>query len=183
MMDFFSRKIGYRYPWPKYAQICVDEYNWGGMEHTSATTLNLGTLHDERAHLDVSSDNLVAHELAHQWWGDLLTCKDWGELWLNESFATYFATLWTEHDLGWDEAVWARQNEANDYLREDARYRRSIVNYRYNTPEQMFDGHSYPKGGRVLHMLRGELGEEAFWRGIETAIFKSISIAPWKQPT
>lgn len=170
MMDFFSRKIGYRYPWPKYAQICVDEYNWGGMEHTSATTLNLGTLHDERAHLDVSSDNLVAHELAHQWWGDLLTCKDWGELWLNESFATYFATLWTEHDLGWDEAVWARHNEANDYLREDARYRRSIVNYRYNSPEQMFDGHSYPKGGRVLHMLRGELGEEAFWRGIQRYI-------------
>ncbi|MEY4179048.1 MAG: Aminopeptidase, partial [Planctomycetota bacterium] len=82
MMSFFSRKIGYRYPWPKYAQICVDEYSWGGMEHTSATTLNLGTLHDDQAHLDISSDNLIAHELAHQWWGNVVTCKDWGELWL-----------------------------------------------------------------------------------------------------
>src|SRR6185503_2396443 len=133
---------------------------------TSATTLTLRTLHDERAHLDVSSDNLVAHELAHQWWGDLLTCKEWGELWLNESFATYFATLWTEHDEGADEAAWDRRQEANSYFGEDARYRRSIVNYRYDDPEVMFDRHSYPKGGRVLHMLRGELGDELFWRAI-----------------
>ena len=166
MLRFFSEKIGYRYPWPKYAQICVDEYGWGGMEHTSATTLNLNTLHDERAHHDISSVNLVAHELAHQWWGDLLTCKDWGELWLNESFATYFATLWTEHDEGADEAAWQRYQEAESYLKEDARYRRSIVSYRYNSPENMFDGHSYPKGGRVLHMLRYELGEEAFWKAM-----------------
>jgi aminopeptidase N len=166
MMQYFSKQIGYRYPWPKYAQICVDEYAWGGMEHTSATTLNLDTLHDERAHEDVSSIGLVAHELAHQWWGDLLTCKDWGELWLNESFATYFATLWTEHDKGWDEATWQRAEEARSYQSEDARYRRSIVNYRYGSPENMFDGHSYPKGGRVLHMLRYELGDEMFWRAI-----------------
>jgi aminopeptidase N len=166
MVQYFSEKIGVRYPWPKYAQICVDEYGWGGMEHTSATTLNLGTLHDERAHLDVSSTGLVAHELAHQWWGDLMTCKDWGELWLNESFATYFATLWTEHDEGWDEAAWERRNEAESYSGEDARYRRSIVNYRYTDPINMFDSHSYPKGSRVLHMLRHELGDDAFWRAI-----------------
>ena len=166
MVAYFSKQIGHRYPWPKYAQICVDEYGWGGMEHTSATTLNLNTLHDERAHLDVNSDGLVSHELAHQWFGDLLTCKDWGELWLNESFATYFATLWTEHDLGWDEAAWEGLADANQYFGEDARYRRPIVSYRYNDPEVMFDSHSYPKGGRVLHMLRHELGDEAFWRAI-----------------
>ncbi|MCH8045118.1 MAG: HEAT repeat domain-containing protein [Planctomycetes bacterium] len=166
MLKFFSQKIGVRYPWPKYAQICVDEYGWGGMEHTSATTLNIGTLHDERAHLDVSSDGLVAHELAHQWFGDLMTCKDWGELWLNESFATYFATLWREHDLGDDEAAWARWGEAESYQKEDKRYRRSIVNYRYNAPGNMFDRHSYPKGARVLHMLRFVLGDELFWKSI-----------------
>ena len=166
MMDFFSKKIGYKYPWPKYAQICVDEYNWGGMEHTSATTLNVSTLHDERAHLDTSSDNLVAHELAHQWFGDLMTCKDWAELWLNESFATYFATLWTEHNEGWDEAAWKRAEEAQNYRKEDKRYRRPIVTYRYNSPANMFDGHSYPKGARVLHMLRFELGDEGFWKAI-----------------
>lgn len=167
MLTYFSDAIGVRYPWPKYAQICVDEYMWGGMEHTSATTLTLRTLHDERAALDVSSDNLVAHELAHQWFGDMLTCKDWGELWLNESFATYFATLWQEHDRGRDEATWTRHNEAESYKNEDRRrYRRPIVTYRYPEPDAMFDRHSYPKGGRVLHMLRYELGDEAFWKAI-----------------
>jgi len=170
MMKYFSEQIGFRYPWPKYAQICVDEYNWGGMEHTSATTLNLETLHDARAHEDVSSIGLVAHELAHQWWGDLVTCKDWGELWLNEGFATYFATLWTEHDEGLDEAAWERRNEAAGYRSEDAGYRRSIVNYRYGKPEQMFDSHSYPKAGRVLHMLRYELGDDLFWRSLNLYI-------------
>lgn len=179
MLKLFTERIGLKYPWPKYAQICVDEYGWGGMEHTSATTLNLSTLHDERAHLDVSSDSLVAHELAHQWWGDLLTCKDWGEIWLNESFATYFATLWTEHDRGADEAAWERAGEADDYFGEE--YRRSIVNYRYNDPSNVFDRHAYPKGGRVLHMLRFELGEEQFWRAIrryaEVNQFRNVETA------
>jgi aminopeptidase N len=167
MMQYFGQKIGVRYPWAKYAQICCDEYG-GGMEHTSATTLTLETLHDEKAHLDVSSDNLVAHELAHQWWGDLLTCKDWAELWLNESFATYFATLWTEYDRGWDEAAYQRYQEAQSYLDEDRQqYRRPIVSYRYQTGWNMFDRHSYPKGARVLHMLRYVLGDEAFWRALK----------------
>lgn len=166
MMDFFSRKIGLKYPWSKYTQICVDEYQWGGMEHTSATTLTMRTLHDERAHLDTSSDNLVAHELIHQWYGDLLTCKDWGEIWLNESFATYFATLWTEEDLGGDEATWARHLEEESYEREDKRYRRSLVNYQYNSPSNVFDGHAYPKGARILHMLRFVLGDEMFWKSL-----------------
>ncbi len=168
MMKFFSEKIDLRYPWSKYTQICVDEYAWGGMEHTTATTLNLGTLHDARAHLDVSSDGLVAHELAHQWWGDLLTCKDWGEIWLNESFATYFTTLWTEHDLGWNQATWDRHREAESYKQEDkSRYRRPIVSYRYSDPSNVFDRHSYPKGARVLHMLRHELGDDLFWKSIQ----------------
>lgn len=181
MLEHFSKKIGYRYPWPKYAQICVDEYNWGGMEHTSATTLNLNTLHSERDHLDFSSENLVAHELAHQWWGDLVTCKDWGELWLNESFATYFATLWTEHNEGWDKATYSRLQEAKSYLGEDQRYRRSLVNYRYDRPESMFDSHSYPKGARILHALRHEVGDEAFWKSlrhyIEVNQFRTVETA------
>jgi aminopeptidase N len=165
MMQYFSEKIGYRYPWEKYTQICVDEYAWGGMEHTSATTLTLRTLHDDRAHLDLQSDGLVAHELAHQWFGDLVTCKDWAEIWLNESFATYFTTLWFEHDRGWDEATWERHREAEEYKGEDKnRYRRPIVSYRYPDADAMFDDHSYPKGGRVLHMLRFVLGDEGFWR-------------------
>lgn len=166
MVQHFSELIGVRYPWPKYTQICCDEYG-GGMEHTSATTLTLGTLHDERAHLDFSSDWLVAHELAHQWWGDLLTCKDWAELWLNESFATFAETIWAEHDQGWDEAVWRRYRQGESYFDEDKNHhRRPIVSYRYEQPWNMFDRHSYPKGGRVLHMLRFVLGDDLFWKAI-----------------
>ncbi len=168
MVEYFSKQIGVRYPWPKYAQICADDFG-GGMENTSATTLPAETLHDERADLDVSSDNdnLIAHELAHQWWGDLVTAKDWAEIWLNESFATYFATLWTEHDLGMDEATWARHKEAEIYLSLDKDlYRRPIVSYTYDEPWGMFDSESYQKGGRVLHMLRFVLGDELFWKSL-----------------
>jgi len=91
-----------------------------------------------------------------------VTMQWWIDLWLNESFATYFATLWTEHDKGWDEAAWDRHEEANSYLGEDARYRRSIVSFRYTSPMDVFDRHAYPKGGRVLHMLRHELGDERY---------------------
>jgi len=167
MIGFFSEQTGYRYPWPGYTQICVDRYVAGGMEHTTATTLTSDTLHDARAHLDHQSDGLVSHELAHQWYGDLITCKDFGELWLNESFATYFATLWIEHDRGADEGLWRRYGEAESYFAEDKdRYRRPIVTYGYEHPRDMFDRHSYPKGARVLHMLRFVLGEERFWRAI-----------------
>jgi len=171
MVEYFSKQIGVRYPWPKYSQTCMEDFG-GGMEHTSATTLTATTLHDERAHLDLNSDNLVSHELAHQWFGDLMTCKDWGETWLNESFATYFATLWTEHDLGWDEAVWARHREEERYKRTDRSYRRPIIGYTYDEPNGMFDDHSYPKGGRVLHMLRFVLGDELFWKAIKHYVEK-----------
>jgi aminopeptidase N len=165
MVEYFSKQIGVRYPWPKYAQVCMEDFS-GGMENTSATTLTVDTLHDERAHADVSSDNLTSHELAHQWFGDLMTCKDWGETWLNESFATYFATLWMEHDLGWDEALWQRHGEEETYMQTDRRYRRPIISYTYDAPSAMFDAHSYPKGGRVLHMLRFVLGDELFWKAV-----------------
>jgi aminopeptidase N len=171
MVEYFSKQIGVRYPWPKYTQTCMEDFG-GGMEHTSATTLTVTTLHDERAHLDLNSDNLVSHELAHQWFGDLMTCKDWGETWLNESFATYFATLWTEHDLGWDEAAWARHNEEETYKRTDQLYRRAIISYTYDDPNGMFDAHSYPKGGRVLHMLRFVLGDDLFWKSIKHYVEK-----------
>ncbi len=104
MIDFFSRKIGYNYPWEKFAQTVVHDFMFGGMENVSAVTLTDWTIHDERAHLTESSDGLVAHELAHQWWGDLLTCRDWSHAWLNEGFATYFDILFEEYDKGHDEA-------------------------------------------------------------------------------
>jgi aminopeptidase N len=137
------------------------------MENTSATTQTDRTLHDERAHLDFSSDPLVSHELAHQWFGDLLTCRDWSHAWLNEGFATFFEAVWREADLGYDEYLYDIFECVEAYLNEDAhRYRRPIVFNTYRSPIEIFDRHLYQKGAAVLHMLRGDLGNARFWRAI-----------------
>ncbi len=167
MIEFFESCIGTPYPYARYSQIAVSDFIFGGMENTSATTQTDRTLHDETAHLDFSSDPLVAHELAHQWFGDLLTCRDWSQAWLNEGFATYFECLWREEDLGWDEYVYDVFTSLERYLEEDRyRYRRPIVYNRYRDPIELFDRHLYQKGGAVLHMLRGELGNARFFRSI-----------------
>ena len=167
IMKFFAEKIGVPYPWAKYSQVTVTDFLFGGMENTSATTMTDHLLHDERAHLDYSSDSIVAHELAHQWWGDLLTCRDWSHGWLNEGFATYFDLLFKEHDLGVDEFRYAVYQDAVTYIAEDSnRYRRPIVNNVYNQPIDLFDRHLYEKGGLVLHMLRFVLGDELFWKAL-----------------
>jgi aminopeptidase N len=167
MIDLFERKTGARYPYARYSQIAVTDFIFGGMENTSATTQTDRTLHDERAHLDFSSDPLVSHELAHQWFGDLLTCRDWSHAWLNEGFATFFEAVFREADLGKDEYLYDIFQCVEQYLQEDAdRYRRPIVYNKYRDPIELFDRHLYQKGGAVLHMLGGELGEERFWRSI-----------------
>ena len=167
MMQFFAESIGTPYPWDKYSQVTVGDFIFGGMENTSATTMTENLLHDERAHLDYSADSIVAHELAHQWWGDLLTCRDWSHGWLNEGFATYFDLLFKEFDLGVDEFRYGVYLDANSYLREDfGQYRRPIVSNVYNRPVDLFDRHLYEKGALVLHMLRLVLGDALFWKAI-----------------
>jgi aminopeptidase N len=167
MIQFFERIIGVPYPYAKYAQVAVSDFIFGGMENTSATTQTADTLHDARAHLDFKSDPLVAHELAHQWWGDLLTCRDWSHAWLNEGFATYFEALWCEENLGPDEFAWNLRQDREAYLAEDSRdYRRPIVCNRYRAPIELFDRHLYEKGSLVLHMLRREVGEALFFKSL-----------------
>ncbi|HEY6329677.1 MAG TPA: M1 family metallopeptidase, partial [Blastocatellia bacterium] len=114
MVAFFSEKIGIDYPYAKYSETTVADFP-GGMENISATTMTDGVVHDKRAQLDVSSDPLISHELAHQWFGDMLTCRDWGELWLNESFAEFFADLWSEHDLGVDDYLLTTRSNQLQY--------------------------------------------------------------------
>ena len=173
MLRFFSDKIGVNYPYDKYAQVVVADFIFGGMENTTATTLTENTLHDARAHLDFSSDDLVAHELAHQWFGDLLTCRDWSHAWLNEGFATYFEAMYKEHHLGRDEFMYEMSQVADIYIREDRdRYRRPIVTNVYHEPMDLFDRHLYEKGGVVLHMLRYVLGDTLFWKAINHYVTK-----------
>lgn len=166
-VKFFSEKIGFRYPYAKYAQSAVTDFIYGGMENISATTQTDRTLHAEVSEPVVSSEGLVAHELAHQWWGDLVTCNEWAHAWLNEGFATYFASLYTEHHRGKDEFQYEMLNHARAYISEDENeYRRPIVDNWYTDSDDLFDSHLYPKGGWVLHMLRGMLGDNLFWKGI-----------------
>jgi len=165
MLDFFSDKIGVEYPWDKYAQVCCYAFG-GGMENTSSTTLGEGALRDERGRLTGSSDDLIAHELAHQWWGDLLTCREWAHTWLNEGFATYFEALWEEHDKGPDAFAVDMLNKMRSALR--AGVEKPIVYRHYEDENEQFDGRAYPKGAWVLHMIRRRLGDELFWKCINT---------------
>ena len=163
MIRFFADYSATPYPYEKYAQDTVEEFLWGGMENVSATTLYTDTLHDEAATPNFSSEGLVAHELAHQWWGDLLTCRDWSHIWLNESFATFFTNLWFERQYGRDEYDYRVYQDHQAYFEEDRKdYRRPIVMPVYVDEMDLFDSHTYPKGAAVLALLRALVGDEQF---------------------
>lgn len=167
MMRFFSDFTGVEYPYDKYAQTVVEVYT-GAMEHTTCTTHSFALLMDKKAALDFDLVSVVAHELAHQWFGDLVTCRDWANGWLNEGFATYFEELWGEHNLGNDEFKCSMLRTKNLYLAEDQLYRRPIVYYAYyDQGFELFDRHLYCKGAWVLHMLRHQLGDATFRRAIK----------------
>ncbi len=167
MIRHFGELLGVKYPWNKYAQVVVSDFIFGGMENTTATTMYEYILLDERAALDITSDDLIAHELAHQWFGDLVTCRDWSHGWLNEGFATYMEHVDRLHHKGRDEYDYGLKGDVEAYLSEArGRYRRPIVCQDYEAPIDIFDRHLYEKGGLVLHMLRRELGDALFWKGV-----------------
>ena len=167
MVKFFSEKTGLKYPYAKYAQTMARDFG-GGMENISATTQTDNMIHDARTELDDTSDGLESHELAHQWFGDYLTCRTWADIWLNESFATYFQAMWDEHSLGHDDFLYSDVKSNQDqYLAAWNRgQRRPIVTKHYANPDAVFDTYAYPRGGAVLHMLRTFLGEDNWWRSI-----------------
>ncbi len=167
MIRVFADRLSTPFPWAKYAQVVVADFIFGGMENTSATTLFERALLDDRAALDVDMDSLVAHELAHQWFGDLVTCREWTHAWLNEGFATYMEHVWKEHAEGRDAYLYNLEIDLELYLAEHSgRYGRPIVERHWDTPIDIFDRHLYQKGGLVLHVLRETLGDVAFWRGL-----------------
>jgi aminopeptidase N len=167
MIELFSRLLGVDYPWQRYSQVIVSDFIFGGMENTTATTLYEHALVDERAAQDISANDLVAHELAHQWFGDYVTCRDWSHAWLNEGFATYFEHVEREHRLGRDEYDYGVAADLESYLSEvRGRYQRPIVCRDYAEPIDLFDRHLYEKGSLVLHMLRRELGDALFFEGV-----------------
>ncbi len=170
IMAFFEQEIGVPYPWDKYYNVCVHGFMWGGMENTSITTLTTRTLFSEESENLRSSMALDAHELAHQWFGDLVTCKDWSHLWLNEGFATFYESLYEEHKNGRDAQVYDMYRNARGILsrKNDTR---AIHSRKFNDPEDQFRTYgylAYPKGAWILHMLRSQLGPDLFRKCIKT---------------
>jgi aminopeptidase N len=166
MMDFFNKLYNYPYPWAKYDQV-ITSYMGGGAEATSATIEGEGLVMDTIAEKDYSRETVIAHELAHQWWGDLITLRSWEHTWLNESFGTYSDYLYTRFDKGEDAGAFDLLGKKNQYLNEaHNRYIRPIVFNRYIDPGDNFDSHTYPKGACMLHLLRYILGDDTFFRTI-----------------
>ena len=162
IMRFFEKEYGTPYPWPKMDQITIPGIG-GGAESTTATILGEKTIHDEKAEKDYPSHWLVAHEAAHQWWGDYITMGNWHHAWLNESFATYGEYLYSSYLYGKDESkinLWKKkQSYLNEYKN---RYSRPMVHPYWQYPNQNFDSHIYPRGAAVLHMLRQIVGDKTF---------------------
>lgn len=164
MLTFFSDRLGYEYPWAKYAQNSMYDFG-GGMENVSATTLGERSLSDPRDSLR-GRTSLTSHELAHQWFGDTVTCQDWGDIFNNESFATFLQMLYSQHREGENAYLWEVNGNQGGYLNEARRYKRPIITNLYSNGDAMFDAHTYPKGGVVLHTLRRLMGDDAFFAGL-----------------
>lgn len=181
MIGFFSKLTGIEYPWDKYHQIVVRDYVSGAMENTGAVIFGDFVYKNNRELMDANDESVIAHELFHHWFGDLVTCESWANLPLNESFANYAQYLWDEHKYGIDQADYGNEEETNEYLNTlEGGEDHDLIWYNHIHRDDMFDKHSYNKGGRVLHMLRSYLGDEAFFAGLknylQTNKFKATEI-------
>ena len=166
MMEFYSKKLGVDYPWEKYSQVVVRDYVSGAMENTTAVIHGEFLNQTTREMIDGDNQDIIAHELFHHWFGDLVTCESWSNLPLNESFATYGEYLWKEHSQGREAADRAGQIGLSTYLQESRYKQENMIRFDYEDKEDMFDSHSYAKGGRILHTLRYTVGDDAFFASL-----------------
>lgn len=167
MMEFFSKKLGVDYPWDKYSQIVVRDFVSGAMENTTASVFFEGMNMSAGQYLDENHEDIIAHELFHHWFGDLVTAESWSNLPLNESFATYGEYLWEEHKYGRDLADLKALEDLSVYLGSEQNAKKDVIRFDYADREQMFDAISYQKGGAILHMLRKTVGDDAFFAALK----------------
>lgn len=168
MMEFFSKKLGYDYPWQKYAQVVVRDYVSGAMENTTATLHGENLNRTPRQMLDEDYHDYISHELFHQWFGDLVTAKTWSNTTIHESFADYSEYIWNEYRYGREYADWKNYQAFAKYIadvRKGKNY--DLVRFHYDDREEVFDTHTYEKGGRILHMLRYAVGDDAFFKSLQ----------------
>jgi aminopeptidase N len=168
IMAFFEKEIGLPFPWEKYDQATCGDFTWGGMENTTLTTLTQRTIASDATENVRTSYGLDAHEMAHQWFGDYVTCKDWSHLWLNEGFATYYSLLYEGHKFGRDTLLYGLYLDARDDVLSKGSDRRPIVYRQYKHADDQFDFRNYPKASWVLHMLRSQVGDDLYREAIRT---------------
>lgn len=174
MVGLFNNKFGVWYPWANYKQVVVKDFVYGGMENTTATVLNERAYFDQHVEDHYTSEPLIAHELGHQWWGDLITCKNWSELWLNESFATYSDDLWNLHVNGKDEYDYGIMKNGDAFFRAEKRLGR----YSIWAGRGSVTANNYDKGAVTLNMMRDVVGDSLFFMSLQTFLldnaFKTV---------
>lgn len=179
MIDFYNRLTGFKYPFEKFSQSAVADFMFGGMENASCVTQTIRTLHKPENEPLANSAGLVAHELAHQWFGDTVTCMDWSHAWLNEGFASFLPTFWFGQSKGKDELDAGRYYTFMGALGSQEAAKRPVVSHRYDVPMDLFDGQIYGGGAARLFTLMGQIGEKPFWSGVkqylETFRFKNAT--------
>lgn len=175
MLEFFSNKLGYQYPWSKYSQVIVRDYVSGAMENTTAVIFGEFMQKTKRELIDdhLTNEKVVAHEMFHHWFGDLVTTESWSNLTLNEGFANYSEYLWLEHKYGRDDADFHEMQEQQGYIFSAAGGGHPLIHFGYENREDMFDAHSYNKGGAILHMLRRQVGDDAFFTALNRYLKKN----------
>lgn len=167
MIEFFSKRLGYDYPWAKYAQISGRDYVSGAMENTTATLHGSDILQKPGQLIDENKwEDTIAHELFHHWFGDLVTAESWSNLTVNESFANYSEYLWNEYKYGKDQADYHQMEDVDHYIHNPGDFKKDLVRFNYASREDVFDLVTYQKGGGILHMLRNYLGDDAFFAGM-----------------
>lgn len=166
MIEFFSNKFKYPFPWDKYAQIVVREFVSGAMENTGAVVHFEFLQQDSFDYNDGNYEDIISHELVHHWFGDLVTAESWSQISLNESFASYGEYLWREYKYGKEEAARHIRNDLNAYLYQSASKRKPLVRHHFHAPGDVFDVTSYQKGACILHYLRHVMGDDAFFESL-----------------
>jgi len=160
MVDYFSRLIG-PFPYPALAHV-QSSTRYGGMENSTAIFYDGKLYRDKKL-----GEPLVAHETAHQWFGDAVTIREWPHLWLSEGFATYLSALWTADTQG-DSAFRGRMRNAAETIYKSPDTERGVVDSATSDLTELLNSNSYQKGAWVLHQLRGMLGDSVFFGGLRS---------------
>lgn len=178
IVDFYGRQTGFKYPYPRFSQSAVCDFMFGGMENTTCVSQTINAMFPPSMSTTEDATGLIAHELAHQWFGDTLTCEGWPHAWLNEGFATFLPHFWFREKEGKDSYEYRKAHTIADGQGAQNGKKRSVVWTGYEEPIDTFDGVLYPGGASRLFLLMHELGEDTFWKGIQNYLevnkFKNV---------